>query len=122
MQIKIVRHDRGAKDADGDVKRFAIAKDFGARKEADSGFAPQRMSEKDFVGETRGDGGNQSDDKRFHEREAAALQRKDEENVESSDENAGKKGQADKQVQRDGGAQDLREVAGGDGDFADAPK
>src|SRR6266513_2115816 len=52
VKIEIVRHDRGAKDAGGDVEHFAVAEDFGTGEEADSRFAPQRMGEKDFVSET----------------------------------------------------------------------
>ncbi len=56
VQIEIVRHHRGAEDADGDVEHLAIAEDFRARDEADGGFAPQRVGEEDFVREAGGDG------------------------------------------------------------------
>src|SRR5258708_1354547 len=46
VKIEIVGHYGGPKDANGDVQHFAVAKNFGARDEADGGFAPKRMSEK----------------------------------------------------------------------------
>src|SRR4029077_15879203 len=57
VQIKIVRHNRGAKNAYGDIEHFAVAQDFGARDEADGRFAPKRMRPENFVGETRSNGG-----------------------------------------------------------------
>jgi hypothetical protein len=58
MKIEIVRHDRGAEDADGDVEHLAVAQDFCAREEADGGFTPNWVREKDFVSEANGDGGD----------------------------------------------------------------
>src|SRR5262249_8867368 len=114
-QIEIVRHDRGAENADGDVKHFAIAKDFRAREKADGGFTPQRVSKKDFVSETNGYGRDQRDDESFDQAETAALQSENEKDVQRSDEHAGKKRNAEEQLQGYGGAQHF-------GDFADDPK
>ena len=122
VEIKVVRHDRGAEDANGDVEHFAVAQNFRAREETDGGFAPERMREEDFVSETRPDRGNQSDDEGFHQAEAAALQGEDEKNVERGDENSGEERQAKEQFQRDGGAKNFGEVASGYRDFADHPK
>src|SRR5207247_167976 len=55
VKIKIVGHDRGTEDADRDVEHLAVAEDFGPRDEADGGFAPKRVSKKDFVSETKSD-------------------------------------------------------------------
>src|SRR6266568_1651628 len=95
VKIKIVRHDRGTEDADRDVEHLAVAEDFGPRDEADDGF---------------------------DQAEAPALQRENNENVQGSDENTGKKRQAEEKLQCDGGSQDLGEVTGGDSNFADHPK
>src|SRR5436309_13718592 len=89
MKVKIVRHDRGAKDADGDVEHFAVAKYFRAREKPDSSFVPKWMSEEDLIREARGDGANQRNDESLYEAEPAALQGKNEENVESGEERAG---------------------------------
>jgi hypothetical protein len=55
VEIKIVRHDRGAQNADGDVQHFPVAQDFRARDKANGGLAPKGMREKYFVSETGGD-------------------------------------------------------------------
>src|SRR6266567_4856066 len=122
VKIKIVRHDGRAKDANGDVQHFAVAKDFRPGDESDGGFAPKRMSKKDFVSETKSDRGDERDDESFYKAEAPALQRENNENVQGSDENTGKKRQTEKKLQCDGGSQDLGEVTGGDSNFADHPK
>src|SRR6266550_2328328 len=85
MKVKIVRHDRGAKDADGDVEHFAVAKYFRAREKPDSSFVPKWMSEEDLIREARGDGANQRNDESLYEAEPAALQGKNEENVASGE-------------------------------------
>src|SRR2546425_1221951 len=86
VKIKIVRHDGRAKDANGDVKHFAVAKDFPPGDESDGGLAPKRMSKKYFVAETSSDRGNERDDEGFDQAEASTLQREDHENVQGSDE------------------------------------
>src|SRR6266567_3426005 len=122
VKIKIVRHDGRAKDANGDVEHFAVAKDFRPGDESDGGFAPKRMSKKDFVSETKSDRSDERDDEGFDQAEASTLQRENNENVQGSDENTGKKRQAEEKLQCDGGSQDLGEVTGGDSNFADHPK
>src|SRR2546429_831316 len=122
MKVKIVRHDRGAKDADGDVEHFAVAKYFRAREKPDSSFVPKWMSEEDLIREARGDGANQRNDESLYEAEPAALQGKNEENVESGEEHARQEGQAEEQLQGDGRAQNFGEIAGGNGQFANHPK
>ena len=122
VKVKIVRHHRGAQDADGNVKHFAIPENFRAGDEADGGFAPEWVRKKDFVSEANGDGGDERNDEGFHEAEAAALQGENEQNVESGDENAGEKRHAKEQLQSDGGAKNFRKVTCGDGDFANHPK
>src|SRR2546429_6584896 len=52
------------------------------------------MSEEDLIREARGDGANQRNDESLYEAEPAALQGKNEENVESGEEHARQEGQA----------------------------
>jgi hypothetical protein len=122
MKIEIVRHDCGAEDADGDVQHVAVSEDFGGGNEADRGGAPDGMREKDFVGEAAGDGGDERDDESFDDTEAAALQRKDDQDVEAGDDHASEKRKTEKKLESDRGAKDFGEVAGGYGDFADDPE
>src|SRR5580693_6781023 len=70
VEVKIVRHNRGAEDADGDVQHFPIAQNFSPRDKSDDGFSPDRMREKDFVSEAARDGGDESDDEGLDDAEA----------------------------------------------------
>jgi len=83
MEVKIVRHDRGAKDSDGDVKHFAITEDLGVGKKTMGGLKPERAREEDFVGEAGRDGEDERDDEGLQHAKAAALEQEDDENVET---------------------------------------
>src|SRR5580704_1814118 len=85
VEIKIVRHNSGAEDADGDVQHFPIVQNFSARDEPDDGFSPDGMGEKDFVSEAGRDGGNERDDEGLDDAETAPLQGKNDQDIESSD-------------------------------------
>ena len=122
MQIQIVRHDGGAKNADGQIEHVAVMQQAQRREQARGGFTPERLGEEKFVGEAGGDGGDQRDHQRFDPAEAAALQRQHQENVRAGDQNAGQKRDAEKELQRDRRAQDFRQIAGGNGDFAQEPQ
>ena len=65
---------------------------------------------------------DQRDDERFDVAEAAVLQEQHDEHVERREDDAPDERQAEEQVERDGGADDLGEVAGGDGDLAEHPE
>src|SRR5712675_802678 len=86
------------------------------------GFAPQRLCEENFVGKAGGNGGDERDDEDFDEAKAAALQSQNNQDVEGGDEHAGEQREPEKELQGDRGAEDFREVAGGDGDFANDPQ
>src|SRR5438552_6899075 len=122
VEIKIVRHHCGPKDADRDVQHFAVPQDFGARDEADGRFAPKRVSEKDFVGKTSGDRTDKRHYKRFDQPEPAPLQGQHDQDIERSDDHARQKRQPEEKFQRNRGTQNLREIARGNGDFADYPE
>src|SRR5258707_8760405 len=121
VKIEIVGHYGGPKDANGDVQHFAVAKDFGARDEADGGFAPKRMREKNLVSETSSNRRDERNYKGLDQAKAPPLQGQHDENVQSGDEHAGQKRQTKEKLQRHGRAQHLGEIAGGDGDFTDHP-
>src|SRR5260370_34168260 len=121
VKIQIVRHDRGAQDADGDVEHFAVAEDLRAGDEADGCFAPKGVSEKDFVSETNADRTDERDHESFDQAEAPPLQRQDDENVECGDQNAGQKREAKEKLQCHGRAENLCNIAGPNGDFSDHP-
>ncbi len=118
MKIQIVRHHRGSKDADGEIEHLAVPQDFRDREKPARGFDPQRARKKDFVGEAPGDGHDQRNHQRLKHAESAALQPQHQQHVQTRQQHAGKERQSEKQFQRDGGAENFREVASGDGDFA----
>src|SRR5713101_5991222 len=122
MEVEVMRHHGGAKNADSDIEHFAIAQDFGTRDEADGGRAPERMGKKDFVGEAGGNRGDKRDDEGFHQAKAAALQRENQENVASGNENTGQERQSKKKLESDRRAQDFCKIAGGDSRFTNDPQ
>src|SRR4029077_9977535 len=107
MQIEIVGHHGGAQDADGDVEHFLVAQDFGAGDETAGSFAPDRVREKDFVGEANREARDKVDDERFDEPEAAPLQGEDDEDVEGGEKDAEEQRNVEEEIESDGGAQDL---------------
>ena len=87
-----------------------------------SGFAPQRLREEHFVGEARGDGGDQGDHECFDQPEAAPLQRQNDQHVQRGDQHAGEQRQAEQEFQRDRRAQHFGKIARRDRDFAQHPQ
>src|SRR5882672_5291586 len=87
-KIEIVGHDGGTEDADGNVEHFAIAEDLGVGNEATRSLEPERAREENFVGKAGADGEDECDDEGFQHAEAAALEQEDDENVESSENDA----------------------------------
>ena len=122
VQIEIVGHHGGAKDADSDVEHFLVAQDFGVRDEAAGGFAPDWVCVENFIGKAQADAGDKGDNESFDEAEAATLQGEDDEDVEGGEKNAEEKRNVEKEIEGDGGAEDLSEVAGGDSQFAGDPE
>ena len=122
VQIEVVRHHRGAEDADRDVEHVAVGEDAGGRDHAARDLAEHRARQPELDGERPGDEDDERDDERFDVAEAAVLQVEDDEHVERRQADAPDERQAEQQVERDGGAEHLGEVAGGDGDFAEDPQ
>src|SRR6516164_1374642 len=62
VQVEIVRHHRGADDANSDIKHFLVAENLEARDETMGRFEPQRSGDENFIDEANGDRADQSDD------------------------------------------------------------
>src|SRR5580700_194245 len=122
VQIEIMRHNRRAENSDGDVQHLAIAQNYGVRDEATRGVHPQRLRDENFVSEAAGDGGNQSDHERLNQAKPAALQRQDNQHVQRGDEHADEQRESEEQLQCDGRAQHLCEIARSDRNFASDPQ
>ena len=122
MQVQIVRHHRGAEDADGDVEHVRIAQDFRGGHEAAEHPAQVRPRQEELDGEAAGDPENEGDDDALEDAEAVLLHEQHDEHVERGDDDARHERDAEEQVERDGGADHLREVARRDGDFRQHPE
>ena len=125
VEIEIMGHDRRAEDADADVEHLRVGENRGMRDEAAQDAADAPLPEagpEDLDGEADRDRANEGDDERLDQAEAAILQVEDREDVEAGDDATPDHGDAEKDFQRDGRADDLCEVAGGDGDFAEEPQ
>ena len=81
-----------------------------------------RMREDDLRGEAETDGRDQGDDECLEAAKSLLLQREDQQHVQRRERHAPDQRDAEQQLQRDGGADDLGQVAGGDGDFAEHPE
>ena len=115
-------HHRRAEDADRDVEHLPVAEDLGVRHEAGGDGGHVGLREPDLDRERARDQDDQRDDERFDVAEAVLLQEEDDEHVERREAHAPDERQAEEQVEGDGGADDLGEVAGGDGDLAEQPE
>ena len=114
VQVEVVGHDGGPEDADGDVERPGIRQ---GGDEALDERAPVRPGQDDLHQEGDADGRHQGEDHGLQLADAEAGQQEQEEHIEGRDEDAGEERQPEQQLQRDGGTDDLGQIAGGDGDL-----
>ena len=81
-----------------------------------------RLGQKHLHAEHRDDGADQRDHQRFNVAETPALQQQDQQHIEPGDQHAIKQRNVEKQFERDGRADHLGQVAGGDGDLRADPQ
>jgi hypothetical protein len=116
-----MRHHRRAEDADGDVEHVAVVQQLVARDKSGEDAGQAGLRPEKFRGEAEADGGDEHRDEGLDVAEALVLQIEHGEHVGAHDEAARDERDAEEQLQADGGADDLGEVARGDGDFAEEP-
>src|SRR5882672_1470453 len=73
VQVKIVRHHRGADDTDGEIEHIGIAHNLGGRRKAADHRAPIWIGHRDLDGETQRDNAQQRDNESLHPPEAQIL-------------------------------------------------
>ena len=117
-----MRHHRRAENADGDVQHLVVEHDAARRQESFGDRPEVRPRENDLEQEAQADGRDQRDDEGFEHSNAAMLQREKQQHVESGDEHTGRDRNVKQQIERDRRADDLRQVACGDGDLAQQPE
>ncbi len=122
VQVEIVRHDRGADDADADVEHGRVGDDMSSGDETEQDAAEAGLGKNQLGGEARADGGDERDDQRLDVAKAFALQIEDGEDIERGDDAAPDERDVEEKLQGDGRADDLREIAGGDGHLAQDPE
>ena len=122
VQVEIVRHHRGAKDADGDEEFSGVGDNGRGRDESFEYRRDVRLREEKFEAEACGDRSNQDNDQCLDVTESPLLEQEEQKNVERGDENAPNQGNVEKEIQRDGGADHLGQITSGNADFGGDPE
>jgi len=84
--------------------------------------ASSRAGEEHLDAEHGDDGADEGNDQRLDVAESPALQEENEQHVESGDEHAVEEGDVEEELEGNGRADDLGQVAGGDGHFSAQPE
>ena len=121
VQVQVVRHHRGAQDADGDVQHARIGHDLGLRQQSTKDALQRRMRNRQFVGEASTDHHDQPAHDALQHAESAALQHEHHQHVERGQQHARHQRQSEQQLQRDRRSDHLGQVARGDGHLAQHP-
>ena len=122
MQIEIMRHHGRPDDADRDIEHRRIGDDPGLRHETRHHRGQIGPRQEQFVDEAAGDHHEQRDDEGFELAEAALLEQQDQQHIEGGEADAPDQRQPEQQLQRDGGADHLRQIARDDRQFAHHPE
>ena len=123
MQVEVVRHHRCAQDSDGDVEHLGVGDDRGRGNEEVMQHRPVvGAGEEHLHAEHPRDGADQRDHQRLNVAEAPALHQENQQHVEAGDQHAIEERNVEEQVQGDGRADDLGQIACGDGDFGANPQ
>src|ERR1700733_3292691 len=122
VQIQIVRHDGGADDADGHVEHACLAKVRRQKCLAQLEEMRARLGKNEYLDEIAcADGRDQQQDHCFDCAHAKALQSKKQKYVKAGDDDRPEQWNVEEEVEGNGTAEDLGEIAGADGDFAHQP-
>ena len=116
-----MRHHGGAENADGDVKHAGVGNDLRRRHETLRDPEQSRMGNDEFPRKASADHEDERDDQRLDVTETFVLEKQDDENIEPGNADAREKRKAEEQIQRDGRADDLRQIASRDGQFTNHP-
>src|ERR1044072_5258191 len=122
MQINIMRHHGRAKNADADVKHSLICNDtwIGNKAEEDTGRAG--FGEDQFSGKTTSDGGDKSDDNSLDITKSFSLQIQHQEHIGRGNDATPNQRNSEEKLQPNSRADNLRQIAGSDGELAKNPE
>ena len=110
MEIEVVGRHRRPQDSDGDISVGGIGDDPGLRHEARDHIGDDGLGDGDLEEEASRDQPDQRDDEGLELTEAVTLQQEDDEDVQRRHANSQQHRHAEQKVERDGGADDLRQV------------
>ena len=122
VQVQVVRHHRGAQDADRDVEHRRVGHDLGGRHQSPNHLRQRGPRHEELHREADRDRADQHDDEGLEPPEPLVLEQEDQQDVEGGEDHAPEQRNAEQQVQRDGRADDLGQIAGRDGDLAEDPE
>src|SRR5277367_4616503 len=90
MQVKIVRHDRGAEDTDRDVQHVGVGDHLSrSRQEQIAGNeSPFGIRKRDFDAEQSGNRRDESDDERLQIAKASILEQQKQQHIRAGEDNA----------------------------------
>src|SRR5205807_25060 len=122
VQVKIMGHHGRAKNADADVKHFLICDDawIGNKPQEDAGRAG--LGKDQFSGKTTSDGGDKSDHNSLDITKAFGLQIQHQEHIGRGNDATPHQRNSQEKLQSDGRADNLRQIAGSDGELAKSPE
>src|ERR1700678_1039245 len=116
MEVKVMRHDGRADDADGNIKRFLAVED-GYKARCD--VVKRRPGKDDLHEEGNAHDRDQPYYKGFHPPHTEPLQVQEQEGIQHGDTDTIYQRKTREQLDADGHAQHFRKVTGGDGDLGE---
>lgn len=122
MQVQVMRHDRGPENPDGDIQLCVVRHQVRRRDQSSQYALGVRFGQPKVDREANSDGRHKDDHELFDGPKTPMLQKQNEQYVERRDQHAVQHGNAEQQLQGDGGADDFGQVAGSNGKLAKYPK
>ena len=122
MEIEIVRHDGGAEDPHGDEQHLLVGDDLARGNEAAQQGCNVGLRQPHLDAEAHKISARKVMTKASIQRKPRLLHPQDEKDVERGDDDADRQRDAEKQLQADGGADDLGKVGGDDRALGEDPE
>ena len=102
VQVKVMRHDCRAQNADGDIQHLRVLDDFKPGHKPAQDFREVGFGKNDFSHETAADGEDQGDDQRLDVTKAFVLKIHDREHIQRGNAHAPHQRDLEQQVEGDG--------------------
>ena len=125
VQIEVMRHDRGPEHADGHiqaVREHLLIGRIETGDQAADDLRPVRPGQADFNDEADGDNADERQSHQLQQPHATALDGQEYEGIGRGNRQPPDVRQPEEQLERDDRADHFRQIAGGDGNFAQNPQ